>query len=262
MNLHSPSLVEIDPSIRLNSVLPDRIAAILKQRILTCTLMPGARLVEKDLCTELRVSRTPLREALNRLVYEGLVVPEPYRGYAVAPLTIEGIRELLEVRRINEAEAAALGAQRLTDAEIDAIEALAEVRYTVGDRSSYTRYLRTNSAFHLALVRGTRNRRLEAIVMGTLDQLQRPEYLGLDVGLKNGARIEREHLDIVHALRARDSARVRALIVEHLDHAEASILGALQFTDFWKDSHPVVPLPAGPLASGVTSQPGKEASCD
>lgn len=247
MALQSPSLVEIEPSIRLISVLPDRLAAILKQRILTCALLPGARLVEIDLCRELRVSRTPLREALNRLVYEGLVVPEPYRGYVVAPLTLEGIRELLEVRRINESEAAVLGAERLTEAEIDHLEALAEARYTVGDRESYARYLRTNSAFHLALVRGTRNSRLEAIVMAALDQLQRPEYLGLDVGIKDAARIEREHLAIAHALRARDAARARALIVEHIEHAETSILGALQATDYWKQSHPrAMPHPQSP----------------
>jgi DNA-binding GntR family transcriptional regulator len=233
----SPSLVEIDPAVRLASVLPDRLCGILKQRILTCALAPGARLLERDLCADLHVSRTPLREALNRLVYEGLVVPMPYRGYAVAPLTLESIRELCEVRRINEAEAARLAAERLTDADFERLDRLAEARYTVGDRDSYARYLRTNSAFHLALVRGIRNSRLEAIVMSALDQLQRPEYLGLDVGVKDTVRIEREHRAIVAALRARDAGRARALMVEHIEHAETSILGALQATDFWRAAH-------------------------
>jgi DNA-binding GntR family transcriptional regulator len=163
--------------------------------------MPGTRIVETELCDQLRVSRTPLREALNRLVYEGLVTPVPYRGYAVAPLTVEGIRELLEVRRINEAAAAVLGAARFTDDEIARIEMLAEVNYTIGDRESYTRYLRTNSAFHLAIAQG---------------------------------------------LRDRDGARVHALIVEHIDHAETSILGALQATEHWKESHVVAPPPWPP----------------
>jgi DNA-binding GntR family transcriptional regulator len=230
----SPSLVEIDPTIRLASVLPDRVSAVLKRRILTCDLVPGERLVEKDLCRDLAISRTPLREALNRLVYEGLVTPMPYRGYAVAPLTAESIRELCEVRRINEAEAASLGATRLTGADLARLQDLAAVRYTVGDRESYASYLRTNSAFHLALVRCTRNNRLEAIVMAALDQLQRAEYLGLDTGTKDVARVEGEHRAIVEALRDRDGARARALVVEHIEHAEYSILTALQATDFWK----------------------------
>ena len=233
----SPPLVEIDPRVQLASVLPDRVAAILKQRILTCALVPGSRLIEKELCAELRISRTPLREALNRLAYEGLVITTPYRGYAVAPVTIEGIRELCEVRRINEAEAAWLGAQRMTDDDLKKLEGLAEARYRHGDRDSYANYLRTNAAFHLALVRCTHNLRLEAIVMAALDQLQRAEDLGLDSGLKDTRRIEGEHLAVVSALRARDAGRARALIIEHIQHAETSILRALQATPHWHQSH-------------------------
>jgi DNA-binding GntR family transcriptional regulator len=246
----SPSLIEIDPRIKIASVLPDRICAILKHRILTCEILPGARLVERDLCAELRVSRTPLREALNRLVYEDLVVPTPYRGYAVAPLTVESIRELCEVRRINEAQAAWLAAQRLGDGDLEQLEPLARARYAGVDRESYAEFLRNNCAFHLALVRCTRNSRLESIVMAALDLLQRPEYLGLDGGGRNARAVELEHLGIVQALRERDGDRARALMVEHLSRGEERILAALEATDFWKQRHP---QPAAPAAVGATS---------
>jgi DNA-binding GntR family transcriptional regulator len=95
---------------RLN--LPDRVYSKLKQQILTCRLAPEHRLIESELCAALHVSRTPLREALNRLALEGLVVAAPLAGYIVAPLTIEDIRDLTEVRQIVESEAAALAAQR------------------------------------------------------------------------------------------------------------------------------------------------------
>jgi len=231
----SPSLTEIDPaSLKLQSVLPDRIGSLLKQRILTCALMPGQRLVEKDLCADLGVSRTPLREALNRLVFEGLVVPVPYRGYAVAPLTLEGIRELCELRRITESAAAALAAERLAEDDLEQLASLLELSYVPGNRDSYAEYLRVNSAFHLALVRATRNSRLEAIVMTALDQLQRPEYLGLDLGTKCASEVAEEHREIVTALRARDAERARRLMSDHISRAEARIVAALQATDFWK----------------------------
>jgi GntR family transcriptional regulator, rspAB operon transcriptional repressor len=102
-----PSLIELDPAVTRPAALPDRIYATLKHRMLTCAVLPGARVLERDLCTEMLVSRTPLREALNRLALEGLVAIAPYRGYAVAPLTIVGFRELCEVRQILESEAAA-----------------------------------------------------------------------------------------------------------------------------------------------------------
>jgi len=231
----SPSLTEIDAaSLKLQSVLPDRIGSLLKQRILTCALMPGQRLVEKDLCADLGVSRTPLREALNRLVFEGLVVPMPYRGYAVAPLTLEGIRELCELRRITESEAAALAAERLSEDDLEQLESLLELDYLPGDRDSYAEYLRVNSAFHLALVRSTRNSRLEAIVMAALDQLQRPEYLGLDLGTKCPSEVVQEHREIVDALREREPERARRLMSQHILRAEGRIVAALQATDFWK----------------------------
>jgi DNA-binding GntR family transcriptional regulator len=177
-------LTELDPAVSPPAALPDRIYATLKHRILTCTMLPGSRIVEKDLCSEMRVSRTPLREALNRLALEGLVTIAPYRGYAITPLTLSGFRELCEVRRILEAEVGALAAKRATDEDITRLAGLAERKYRREDRERYERYLRANSAFPLALVKGARNSRLEALVMAALDQPQRPLHMGLGDGLE------------------------------------------------------------------------------
>src|SRR5260221_9345559 len=82
-----PSLIEIFPQATRPSALPDHVYAVLKQGILSCALQPNERLVEKKLCAELHVSRTPLREALNRLSHEELVSFQPHAGYRVAPIT-------------------------------------------------------------------------------------------------------------------------------------------------------------------------------
>jgi DNA-binding GntR family transcriptional regulator len=190
-------------------------------------MAPGERIVEKDLCGEMGVSRTPLREALNRLALEGLVVLTPYRGYAVAPLSLDGFRDLCEVRRMIEPESAALAAQRATEDDVSQLEQLAETRYTRGDRRTYERYLRANSAFHQALVRSTRNTRLEAIVMSALDQHQRPLYLGLGVGV-DGKASTSEHREVVDAVRDHDPARSRDLMAEHIARAEERIVAALK----------------------------------
>ncbi len=221
------SLIELDPAVRPPSALPDRIYATLKHRILTCAILPGARIVEKELCGEIGVSRTPLREALNRLALEGLVVLIPYRGYAVAPLSVDGFRELCEVRRVLEAESAALAAERAGQEDIRRLEELAETRYNRGDRRTYERYLRANSSFHQALVRATHNARLEAMVMSSLDQHQRPLYLGLGVGV-DGKASTREHREVVEAVRAHDPARSRQLMTHHIARAEERIITALK----------------------------------
>src|SRR5687768_10057618 len=93
----TPSLIELDPVVRAPAALPDRIYATLKHRILTCSMPPGERIAEKELCKEKQVSRTPLREAFNRLALEGLIIQSRFRGYSVAPVGVAAYKELCEL---------------------------------------------------------------------------------------------------------------------------------------------------------------------
>ena len=237
MNRH-PSLIELDPNIPPATVAPDRIYAALKHQILTCSLPPGKKLVEKDLAERLGVSRTPLREALNRLALENLVWLAPYRGYAVTAITTESIRNLLELRGIVESESAALAAERGTAEEIQEMTAKAELRYKPGDRKTYERYLRANSAFHFAVVRASHNAELAGVVMSVLDQLQRPLYLGLDVGLDTKAATA-EHVDLVQAIQRHDPVAARRIMAEQIRRAEGRILAVVS----------AINRPAGPAVT-------------
>jgi DNA-binding GntR family transcriptional regulator len=220
------SLIELNPAVTQPAALPDRIYAALKHRILTCSMQPGERIVEKDLCREMAVSRTPVREALNRLALEGLVAITPYRGYATSPISVKQFRDLCEVRRIVESESAALAAERATAAQIASLRGFAELTYTRGAAQTYESYLRANSAFHLALVQSTGNSLLEAVVMASLDHHQRPLYLGLDVGMDAQASTA-EHHTVVDAIAAKDVDRARRLMLTHIAHAEDRIVTAL-----------------------------------
>lgn len=221
------SLIELDPTVSRPAAISDRVYATLKHRILTCEILPGQRVVEKDLCSEMGISRTPLREALNRLALEGLVELRPYRGYVTAPLTVSGFRELCELRRILEPEAAALSAMRATPEDIDELAAKSTLTYTVGDEQTYASYLRANSAFHLALVRCTHNTQLISAVMSALDHHQRPLYLGLEVGIDAEASTA-EHVEVVNAVRGKDPDRARALMLLHIGRAETRVVNALR----------------------------------
>jgi GntR family transcriptional regulator, rspAB operon transcriptional repressor len=220
------SLIELDPTVFSPAAISDRVYATLKHRILTCAMLPGQRVIEKELCTEMAISRTPLREALNRLALEGLVVLRPFRGYVIAPLTVADFRELCEFRRILESEAAALSALRATAEDIEELSARTTLEYTVGDQQTYPAYLRNNSAFHLALVRCTHNSQLISAVMSALDHHQRPLYLGLEVGIDAKASTA-EHVEVVNAVRNHDPDRARALMLLHIGRAETRVVNAL-----------------------------------
>lgn len=227
LNPSTASLLDIEPAVSRPAALPDRIYAVLKHRILTCSMRPGEKIVEAALCQEMQVSRTPLREAFNRLSLEGLIEMRPYRGFAVAPVTVAGYKELCEFRRIIESGSAGLAAERATPEAIERLLAVAETRYTPGDKDTYSGYLRANSAFHLELVRAARNTQMESVVMSALDRHQRPLYLGLDAGV-DAAASTAEHFAIVEAVRRGDAALASELMSRHIGKAENRIAKALE----------------------------------
>jgi DNA-binding GntR family transcriptional regulator len=223
----SNSLIELEPGVTRSVPLTDRLYATLKHRLLTCRIAPGERVSEKEICAELHVSRTPVREALSRLALEELVEQTTYRGFNAAPITVDGFRELCEVRRIVEAAGAALAAERGTPEDIAELKQRAHLSYVPGDRDSYEAYLRANSAFHLTLIRCARNSRLERTVMAVIDQLQRPLYLGLQVGI-DAQSSSGEHFHIIDAIANHDADRARRFMIDHILAAEVRIISSLQ----------------------------------
>ena len=89
-------------------------------------LRPRDRLTELDMCARLHVSRTPVREALNRLVVEGLLVAIPHRGVTVRDLSLDEAIELFYVREAIETQAARMAAERIRDEELDELYALCD----------------------------------------------------------------------------------------------------------------------------------------
>ena len=217
------------PPLRIESVV-DQVYAAVRSRILTGELPGGSRLLQTSLADELGVSRTPLREALNRLALEGLVVAAPVSGYAVAPLTIEDIRHLNEVRQAVEGEAAALAAERATAEDIQAMQANARLTYKPGQRSTYLLGLARNRAFHLAVAHASHNPRLEALVTWVLDQVQRAIYFGLDAAID--ARLATaEHLQVMEAIKNHAPGRARELMAAQIKNGERGMMRACTEAD-------------------------------
>jgi DNA-binding GntR family transcriptional regulator len=224
--LTRPSLIEISPQSVRPSALPDHVYAVLKQQILSCALKPDERLIEKKLCDELHVSRTPLREALNRLSHEELLSFQPHAGYRVASITLSRFRNLIELRAIVEPQAAALAAQRATEEDIVELRACASLPYDPNDERGFVDYCRANAKFHLRVVRTARNTALENIVMSALDLYQRPTYLkiGRQLDPKNPSA---KHLAITEAIASHNVELARDIMLQHITGGGERILAAL-----------------------------------
>ncbi len=146
----------------------------IRHAIITGELTAGETLQEAKLAERTGVSRTPrLREALARLEAEGLVVLARYRQGRVAQFTAEDAAEIFRLRALLEAEAAGRAALRMSDDDIDRLEAIEERMEEQYRRMSWHQHLEgfdaLNAEFHQVIVRAAQSPRLERILASSLE---------------------------------------------------------------------------------------------
>lgn len=212
--------------------ITDQIADLIRERVLTCQLKPGERLVEKIICEQLNVSRASLREALTRLAHERLLDQIPNKGYRVPLLTLERFKMVCESRRVVECEVAALAAERATEADIAYMrEAAPFVPEHDDPELDAVACVRTNREFHDRVAKAARNEMLEKIVLTALDQDNQPYFYGIDLhSCTNPKEITSEHLAIVDAIERREPALARERMRQHILTKEERIIRA------WKEA--------------------------
>lgn len=183
----------------------EQVYEALRARIMTGRLAAGTRLTEQSLAREMGLSRTPIRQAVARLVHEGFA--ERGDGYStrVADFPEEDLEQIFEVRRRLEALAAERAATRATEAEIDTLSSLTdEMEALTPPRTDaeIQRIAEVNTAFHRTIAGAARSPRLAAILA-----------LAVDIGLvartyrsyseADLVRSCRHHRELVDAIRAR-----------------------------------------------------------
>lgn len=198
-----------------NTTLRERVYAHLKEEILVNRIAPGSVLLEVPLAESLGVSRGPIREALGSLAAEGLVTITPRRGAVVTKLTKRDFLEAYQVREALEQLAVRMAVPRMSEGELDALDALIEEMLRCSARSDDTGFFDANAAFHEAFVVASGNTRLVEVyrrLVGQMGPYRRPSALlrgSLDRSIA-------EHQEIMIAARARDAERAAALVVDHI----------------------------------------------
>jgi len=165
------------PIVRRN--LGSDVYSILWDRILARDLHPGGKLSDLRLSEELGVSRTPVREALHRLVQDGVVTYSPNRGFFMASFSRADIAEIFDLRAVLEALALRTLAAKLKPKdyqwarrELDRVEALiASAADDGGRHAAASAFLEVDQGFHQWLIEGSRNQRLIGIVNGLWAQI-------------------------------------------------------------------------------------------
>lgn len=152
--------------------LTDKAYLQLEEMIATLKLAPGTVLSEQVLVRELRIGRTPVREALQRLGRDGLVVVLPRRGILVSEINLRSQLRLLETRRVLENLVAGLAAERATDSEIDVFADIARSMRLAANSADDIAFMRLDRAFNELVVAAARNE-FALRALGSMSSLSR-----------------------------------------------------------------------------------------
>ena len=204
-------------------VLHQQVAVRLRQRIVEGEVAPGAKLNERELCEQLQVSRTPLREAIKMLAAEGLVLLLPNRGAVVAQLGVQDVVDTFEVIAGLEGQSGELAAQRITAAELAEVRALHFEMLAAHARKDLPTYYRLNALIHNQINAAARNPVLTQTYRTINARLQALRFRSnFDEG--KWLRAVQEHEQMINALAERDATGLRALLIRHLEHKRDAVL--------------------------------------
>jgi DNA-binding GntR family transcriptional regulator len=205
------------------SALHEQVADRLRPMLVEGAIPPGAKLNERELAAVLRVSRTPLREAIKMLAAEGLVELVPNRGAMAVSLSEVDVRNTFEVMAGLEALSGELAAQRITEHELAAIRTLQAEMMAAYARRDLPAYYRLNGQIHGAINAAAKNRVLTTMYRQLNARLQALRYRS-NLDEAKWKRAALEHEQMIEALAARDGAGMRALLLAHLQEKRDVVL--------------------------------------
>jgi DNA-binding GntR family transcriptional regulator len=219
------------PNTRRNT-LRETVHESLKAMIVTGQLPAGARVTEAELAARLNVSRTPVREALNRLEQDGLVIGRPRQGYAVSGFDLRMFREAFEIREVLDAFATELATARITPDEKRQLREMVrecERLAAIPERSYQDMFqeLQVGMDIHRTIAAASGNEMLRQSLDSILDKCQ--HYVWMELLRLDEWQVARdEHAAIVDAICAGDAGQAVKLTRAHIRSSRNNTLRLLE----------------------------------
>lgn len=205
--------------------LSDKAYQLIRQKIITLELPPLSPIDEQMLMEELRLGRTPIREALQRLATEDLILLAPRRGMFVADISITDLQKVFEVRMAMEGFCARLAAKRASPQQLEAMNEVVRDLEAVPD-GDYRGLMMIDERFHELLYEAADNEFLMDVLLRLHALSFRIWHLVLDrVGCVRSAL--EQHIAITEAIGDRDADRAEALVQQHVAEFQQQIKAAL-----------------------------------
>lgn len=199
--------------------LAEEIADIIRNRILSGEYEIGAKVKENQIANELRVSRTPVREAFKQLENEGLIDYVPNRGCFAKGFTRQDVEDIYAVREALEKLALERCMDRITKDELKELEEQWELMEFYAKKKDAQKVLELNSTFHDMIYASTRSRFIAQVLRsykGYIDKTRKSVFYDESYLMA----ILLEHREILDAIKSRDKERGIRAVSEHLAHSQ------------------------------------------
>lgn len=206
--------------------LSDRVYAQLRSQILSHRRSPGSRVTEVGIAEELGVSRTPVREALQTLRSDGLVINDVGGGSYVASISAQDILDTYSVRGVLEGHAASLAALHGTPRELAVLRAILDETSRVVVAGEGRQFARLNREFHDYIADMSHNSRLADLIRSVREFAFGDDTVAV-YSARELANSFHGHEDIVSAIANRDSAAADKIAKEHTLHAAVGAMRLL-----------------------------------
>lgn len=219
-------------SMRVESLpnLREQVVERLRLAIATGRFKPGARLVERELCEMMGVSRTSLREALRVLQADGLITSQPNRGLSVSVISRKEAEGIYQVRTVLEGLAARLFTRNATDREMKALRRSIDRLEAVYADFTAESFIEAKSEFYDILLQGAGNETATAMLLRIHTRASQLRVVSLSSAERAQKSIA-ELKEFLLALEARDEDRAWSLCIQHVENAAEAALGALDTGD-------------------------------
>lgn len=214
----------------LNSSLTDKAHQQIKEWIVHYRLKPGARLHVSDLAHALRMSRTPVREALSMLEKERLIRREPQKGYRVGTLSMQEIEDLYDLRIALEVLAVRQAAKRMNASTCRRLSSILCEFGRLLKTPQKQRILDRGQDFHVVVLEASGNQPLAEIGRAILDRIWVIQNINL-LTTDHFSDAHPQHLQILEALERRDAKKAALLMERHLTQAKKFVLSRLKNGD-------------------------------
>jgi DNA-binding GntR family transcriptional regulator len=206
-----------EPAVsRTTASLRDSAYEAIKHRIITCAFRPGEYINELQLSALLNIGRTPVHQALDRLMVEGMVEVIPRKGVIVKPVSLNEVLQIIEVRLINEPLGARLAAVHANDADLtEMADVLKRAKHWASLRNVENLML-LDREFHLLVAKAAKNDVLTELLRNLHERSLRFWFISLNAPTQYQL-VQDEHGTILEAIRRRDADNADAAMRRHIE---------------------------------------------